>query len=79
MVLVILTTDKNWWTNESWSQEEVEVGALDVSEKYSNISPVYHIFKVNLIPIIFEPMPIEFYFVEASVYHITYGKTLSPG
>jgi hypothetical protein len=37
-----------------------EVGALYASEKYSDLSPVYHIFKENLILIVFEPMPIKF-------------------
>jgi hypothetical protein len=31
--------------NESQDQEELEVNALCASKKYSNMSPVYHIFK----------------------------------
>jgi hypothetical protein len=79
MVLVILTTNKNRQKNESWDQEELEVGALYASEKYSKISPVCHIFKEDLIPIVFEPVPANFYFVEIFVYHITYSRFLSPG
>jgi hypothetical protein len=47
MVLVILTTDKNWRKKETQGQEELEDGTLYKSEKYSNISPVYHLFKKN--------------------------------
>jgi hypothetical protein len=46
---------------------------------YSNISPIYQIFKENLIPIVFEPMQIKSYFVETSVSHITYRRFLRPG
>jgi hypothetical protein len=76
MALIILTTDKSWRKKESQGQEEFEAGAPDASEKYSNISLVEHIFKQNLIPIVFEPMPVKFYIVETSVYHITYCRFL---
>jgi hypothetical protein len=48
----------------SRGQDGLEVGALYASEKYSNVSPVYHIFKENIISMVFEPMPISFYFVD---------------
>jgi hypothetical protein len=79
MILVILRTDKNGRKKESRGEEELKAGTLYASEKYSNISPVYHIFKKHFIPIVFEPMPVKFYFVETSVSHITYCKFLSPG
>jgi hypothetical protein len=76
MVLVILTTDKNRRKTESQGEEKLEVGTLYASEKYSNISSIYHIFKENLIPIVFQSMPIRFYFVYTSVYHVTYRMFL---
>jgi hypothetical protein len=69
---------KNRRKNENRDQEELEVGVFDALEKYSNNSPVYHIFKENLTPGVFEPMSIKFYFVETSAYHIAYCRFLSP-
>jgi hypothetical protein len=59
-------------------QEELEGGPLYALEKYSNIPSIYHIFKENLVPIVFKPVPIKFYFEETFVYHITYRKFLNP-
>jgi hypothetical protein len=58
MILIVLTTDKTRQKKQGRGREELEVDALYVSEKYSNISPVCHIFNKNLIPIVFEPAPI---------------------
>jgi hypothetical protein len=43
-------TDKNRRKKENSGQEELEVGAVSASAKYSNISPVYHIFNKKLNP-----------------------------
>jgi hypothetical protein len=79
MVLVLLMTDNNRWKIETRGQESLEVGANYASKTDSDISPVYRLFKGNLIPIVFKPIPIKFYFVETSFYHITYYRFLSPG
>jgi hypothetical protein len=50
--------------------------ALLMHQKSIQIFHQFTIYSKNLIPIIFEPMAIKFYFVETSVYYIIYRRLL---